>query len=87
MKTTSMLVAALAVVATGAASACESGHWVKSVSRDGGVVVLEDNSVWQIDAYDPLATMLWLPTTDITVCDDKLINTEDGETAEARRLR
>jgi hypothetical protein len=66
---------------------CVSGHWVDSVSDDGDIVKLEDGSVWEISAVDTVDSMLWLPTTDIIACDDKLINTEDNETVEAVRLK
>ena len=66
---------------------CENGHWVESVSSNGEIVKLEDGSIWKIDPVDAIYSMLWLPTTDIIVCDDKLINTDDNETVSARRLR
>lgn len=66
---------------------CESGHWVQEVMSDGGIVKLEDGSVWAIDPVDQVDTMLWLPVTDIVVCPGKLINTDDNETAGAVRLR
>ncbi len=68
-------------------SDCESGHWVESVSGDGQIVKLEDGSIWEVDAVDAIDSALWLPTTDIVACDDKLINTEDNETVSATRLR
>jgi len=68
-------------------ASCETGHWVDSVSDDGEIVKLEDGSVWQVDAVDAIDAMLWLPTTEITVCGDKLINTDDNETVEATRIR
>lgn len=68
-------------------SGCESGHWVDSVSSDGDIVKLEDGSIWEVDAVDAIDSALWLPTTDIVACDDKLINTEDNETVSARRIR
>ncbi|MHB1271916.1 MAG: hypothetical protein ACYCZD_03955 [Rhodanobacter sp.] len=68
-------------------SDCESGHWIESVSDDGEIVKLEDDSVWEVDAGDTVDSALWLPTTDIVVCDDKLINTEDNESVSASRLR
>jgi len=74
-------------IATGASEDCDSGHWVNSVIDDGAIVTLEDESVWQIDSLDRIDTALWLPTTDIIACSDKLINTEDSEKAGARRLR
>lgn len=68
-------------------SGCESGHWVDSVSNDGQIVKLEDGSIWAVDAIDAIDSSLWLPTTDIVACDDKLINTEDNETVPATRIR
>ena len=68
-------------------SGCEAGHWVDSVSNDGQIVKLEDGSIWEVDAVDAIDSALWLPTTDIVACDDKLINTEDNETVSATRLR
>jgi hypothetical protein len=68
-------------------SGCESGHWVDSVSNDGQIVKLEDGSIWEVDAVDAIDSSLWLPTTDIVACEDKLINTEDNETVSATRIR
>ena len=68
-------------------SGCESGHWVDSVSSDGQIVKLEDGSIWEVDPVDAIDSMIWLPTTDIIACDDKLINTDDNETVSARRIR
>lgn len=67
-------------------SDCESGHWVESVSDDGEIVKLEDGSIWQVDSVDTVDSALWLPTTGIVACDDKLINTEDNETVSASRI-
>lgn len=65
-----------------------SGHWMKSKTDDGAIVILEDGSVWQIDPLDQIDTMLWLPMTEITVVEIiggyLLINTDDGEKAHAR---
>jgi hypothetical protein len=27
---------------------CETGHWVNANSHDGAIVMLEDNSVWEV---------------------------------------
>jgi len=70
------------------------GHWIKSISANGRIVTLEDNSVWEISELDRLDVSLWLPSDDITVVDNplnpfypyKLINTDQGETAEAKLL-
>lgn len=80
--------AATLVLAIGSAYAdCEDGHWVQSVSSDGAIVILEDGSVWEIDPADQVDTALWLPTTNIVACDGKLIDTDDNEIAEAKRLK
>ena len=71
----------------GHTSGCEDGHWVDSVSDDGTIVKLEDGSVWEVDTVDAIDSALWLPTTDIIACDDKLINTDDNEKVSATRLR
>ena len=77
----------LAFLADGVMAECESGHWVRSVTPDGTIVLLEDGSVWEVDLPDSVMTRLWLPTTEILVCGDRLINTDDGETVYAARLR
>jgi hypothetical protein len=67
--------------------ACDSGHWIDAVIDDGSIVKLEDGTVWEVASYDRVDSALWLPTTDIVVCDDKLINTEDNESVDAKQLR
>jgi hypothetical protein len=71
------------------------GHWVSEKADSGGLMILEDGSIWEISPTDRVDTMLWLPTTDITVLESKilvggykylLINTDDGEKAEAKYL-
>lgn len=69
------------------ASGCESDHWVQHVSSDGQIVILEDGSVWRVNPVDAIDSMLWLPTTSIVTCDDKLINSDDGEVVSAIRIR
>lgn len=68
-------------------SGCESDHWVESVSDTGQIIKLEDGSIWEVDAGDAVDSALWLPTTDIVACDDKLINTDDNEAVSAMRIR
>ena len=87
MKKSLISLCAIAALLPAVASACETGHWIKSVSNGGEIIILEDNSVWQIDSVDRIDTALWLPVTNIAVCYGELINTDDGERAAARRLR
>jgi len=67
------------------------GHWIQEVTGSGKYIQLEDDSLWEVSPLDTMDTALWLATTDITVVDSddalypyRLINTDDGETAEAR---
>ena len=67
--------------------ACESGHWIRSVSGDGGVITIEDGSLWEVDPLDALDAALWLPLSGVVVCDDRIINVDDDETVSAVRIR
>jgi hypothetical protein len=73
--------------ARGGSSGCEPGHWIESVAADGQIIKLEDGSIWEVDTVDVIDSALWLPISDIVVCDDKLVNTDDNETVSARRIR
>jgi len=57
------------------------------VAADGQIIKLEDGSIWEVDPVDVIDSALWLPISDIVVCDDKLINTDDNETVSAREIR
>ncbi len=69
------------------AESCDTGHWVEEVLDDGRIIKLEDGTLWEVDAGDQLTSALWLPPSDITVCDDKLINTDDNESVSAHQLK
>jgi hypothetical protein len=71
---------------TNTASACEDGHWITEVSSNGAVVILEDRSVWEVSPTDRIDSQLWLSTENVVACDDKLINTDEGEVVEASKL-
>jgi len=71
------------------------GHWIKKVESSGKIIILEDNSIWEISSIDRIYTFIWLPITSITVVLSAypvynykylLINTDDGEKALARYL-
>lgn len=71
------------------------GHWVKKNIDSGTYMILEDRSLWQIDPFDKIDAMLWLPIDSIAVTeslsgspgyDYLLINTDDGETAHAKYM-
>ena len=54
---------------------------------DGNLVKLEDGSIWKVDPVDTVDSSLWLATSDIVACDDKLINTDDNEVVNAKRIK
>ncbi|MGI9056479.1 MAG: hypothetical protein ACR2F2_11835 [Pyrinomonadaceae bacterium] len=66
---------------------CDSGHWIDSVSEDGNIIKLEDGSIWEVDSVDTIISTLWLPITEVMVCDDKIINTDDNESVSVTQLK
>ena len=66
------------------------GHWISDNIDNGSYILLEDGSLWEIDSLDTIDTSLWLSISNITVIDNGynyiLINTDDGEKAEAKFL-
>lgn len=54
---------------------------------DGKIIALEDGSVWKVGDLDVITSALWLPTSEVVACDDKIINADDGESVEARKIR
>lgn len=77
----------LCAVASDPARACDDGHWIDEVLADGQILKLEDGSLWKVDPTDTLTSSLWLPVSDVIVCDDKIVNVDDGETVQVRRIR
>jgi hypothetical protein len=69
------------------AGGCDSGHWIQEVLADGQIIQLEDNSVWEVDTSDAVTASIWLPTDDVIVCEEKLINVDDKESVGVRRLK
>lgn len=43
------------------------GHWVADLLSDGHYVLLEDNSVWEVDLIDTVDSALWLMTENVVV--------------------
>jgi hypothetical protein len=42
-------------------------HWIEGVAGHGAVIVLEDRTVWGIQAVDRASTSIWLPIDNITI--------------------
>lgn len=68
-------------------------HWIDSVSDGGRIIILEDGSVWEVSPVDQVTSSIWLPVSDVVVVASsgfypyRIINKDDGESVEARRLR
>lgn len=71
----------------GGYSGCEDGHWIDSVMDDGKIIKLEDGSLWRVDDVDTIDSALWLPVSDVVVCDDKIINTDDNKSVHVIQIR
>jgi hypothetical protein len=69
------------------AIACEDGHWIQEALADGRILKLEDGSLWRVDSIDTITSALWLPMSDVIVCDDTIVNVDDGETVHVHRIR
>jgi hypothetical protein len=73
--------------APASAKACEGSHWIEEVLADGQILKLEDGTLWKGDPTDTVTSALWLPVSDVIVCDDKIVNVDDGETVQVRKIR
>jgi hypothetical protein len=54
---------------------------------DGKYIKLENGSVWEVQGADTVDSTLWLEMDEITVCTGKLINTDEHESVEAKRIK
>jgi len=70
------------------------GHWISKNIDSGQMIELEDGSLWEINPFNKIDCMLWLPISNITIIKNQnpyypytLINTDDGEKAEAKLLK
>jgi len=68
-------------------SDCQNTHWIKSISDDGSIIILEDGSVWQVDDIDQIYSALWLPIEEVIVCKGFMINLDNNEKVRVVRLK
>lgn len=68
-------------------------HWLRDKQQEGRIVLLEDESVWEVRPSDRPITARWLRMSSITVTHTQkegypylLTNTTEGETARANYL-
>jgi hypothetical protein len=65
---------------------CESGHWIEAVEGDGKIIKLEDGTLWEVDDVDTVQTSIWLATSEVVLCEGKMINTDDNESASVSQI-
>jgi hypothetical protein len=71
-----------------------TGHWVSENFSDGYFILLEDDSVWEIDSADTFDSSLWMSTESIVVIGTpyndyvfyELVNTDTKEKVQATYL-
>ena len=68
-------------------------HWLRDKQEEGRIVILDDESAWEVHPTDRMATARWLRISTITVSQSQeegypylLMNTTEGETARANYL-
>jgi hypothetical protein len=66
---------------------CTDKHWIQSKSNDGSIIILEDMSVWKVDAINRVDSMLWLPTEEVIVCSGEMINLNNGAKVGVTKLK
>jgi hypothetical protein len=66
---------------------CMSGLSIDSVEVDGKVIKLDDGSMWEVDDVDTVDTALWLAVDDVVLCDGRIINKDEKESADVTPIR
>jgi hypothetical protein len=67
--------------------------WIDSVSDDGEVIVLSDDSVWQVEFADQIKASLWLPMQRVAIAKTsragiyRLVRERQGDSVQARLVR
>jgi hypothetical protein len=64
-----------------------TGHWIEEVLADGKILKLEDGSLWRVDSVDAVTSAVWVPMSDVIVCDDSIVNVDDSETVHVHQIR
>ena len=77
----------MAATLTSPGKNCKSGYVIETVSENGRLVTLGDNSLWKITGAKGVDPNRWVIGTNIVACDDRLTNNDDKETVTATRSR
>jgi hypothetical protein len=61
------------------AQACDEAT-IDHISANGDIIELDDGTEWEVSPRDQATVLSWSEGDDVLVCDDKIINKDDGET-------
>jgi len=78
---------------TFAATTFDAALWIESITDNGDIIVLSDDSAWDVDILDQNKASLWLPVQRVEVAKTstsgvyRIIRERQGDSVRARRLR
>jgi pyruvate/2-oxoglutarate/acetoin dehydrogenase E1 component len=81
------------LLVTLASTPFEAALWIESVTDDGVVLVLSDDSVWQVEFADQVNASLWLPMQRVAVAKTsragiyRIVRERQGDSVQARFVR
>lgn len=84
---------ACAIFFTLAALRFEAALWIDSVSDEGDVIVLSDDSVWRVEFSDQIKASLWLPMQRVAIAKTstsglyRIVRENQGDSVRARLVR
>jgi hypothetical protein len=64
---------------------CNAEQFIETLSSEGRVAELEDGSIWIIALRDSEKVLSWETPAHVVACPTELINTENGQSVQARR--
>lgn len=83
------LVAGVAVAVT----RVEASLWIESVSDNGEILILSDDSAWEVEFTDQIKSQLWLAMQRVAVAKTstsglyRIVRERQGDSVRARLLR
>jgi hypothetical protein len=81
------------LVFLGASISTDAALWIDRVSDDGEVLVLSDDSVWQVEFADQMKASLWLPMQRVAIAKTstagvyRIVRERQGDSVRAKFVR
>lgn len=82
-----------AVLFTLGAARFDAALWIESVSDSGEIIILSDDSAWEVDILDQNKASLWLPIQRVAIAKTsttgvyRIVRERQGDSVRAQRLR